>query len=102
MPVRKQMQAAAYTFGGADWERFFRQYDKSGDGALELTQWSHKSEKLHAWLKEQGVKEQKAPEDMNHDHHGGGATRRRGPMRACAGPSAFFNAFHNFYDQRRD
>ena len=46
--------------------------DSSGDGALELTQWSHKSEKLHAWLKEQGVQEQKAPEDMNHDHHGGG------------------------------
>ena len=46
--------------------------DSNGDGALELTQWSYKSEKLHAWLKEQGVQEQKAPEDMNHDHHGGG------------------------------
>ena len=37
-PIRKRMHAAAYTFGGADWEKFFRQYDKTGDGALDLAE----------------------------------------------------------------
>ena len=35
-PMRKRMRAAAYTLGGADWEKLFRQNDKSGDGALDL------------------------------------------------------------------
>ena len=38
IPVRKRIKSAAFTFGGEDWEKFFRQYDKSGDGALELSE----------------------------------------------------------------
>ena len=36
--VRQRMRAAAYSLGGVDWEKLFLQYDKSGDGGLQLSE----------------------------------------------------------------
>ena len=37
-PVRRRMRAAAYSLGGVDWAKLFLQYDKSGDGGLQLSE----------------------------------------------------------------
>ncbi|GMI12707.1 hypothetical protein TrLO_g15691 [Triparma laevis f. longispina] len=33
--IRKRFRAASYTFGGANWDKVFGQFDTSGDGALD-------------------------------------------------------------------
>ena len=49
-PIRAKLKAAAYSHGGVDWEKFFRQYDKSGDGALDLAEFRAALDVMHVQL----------------------------------------------------